>query len=566
VTETTTSARSALDFTGRNPDVLSCIANLSNDEVSTPPEFANQMLDNLEAAWAAGHSGESIWANPNVKFLDPFTKSGVFLREITKRLVDGLADTIPDLAERVDHILTTQVYGIAITELTSLIARRSVYCSKWANGKHSIASSFDDPDGHIWFERTEHTWVGGTKMLTADSDGKKIEKVKGGKCKYCGSPQEALDREVDLESHAYAFIHTDDIKARIAELFGDDMQFDVIIGNPPYHLGDGGGSGSSAISIYQKFVEQAKALEPRMLTMVIPARWFTGGKGLDTFRGAMLSDQRVRSLVDYPISADVFPRNAPKGGICTFLWDRDNPGPCSVTTVFQGEATTTSRSLLSPGSEVFIRFNQGLSVLEKVASVDGAAPSTLALPDGRRFDELVSVRRPFGFESTFRGSARAGRDNDLRILQKGGTGHVSRKKVSNGLELVDAWKVFVGFAAPGTGDKDTYPHRVISTPFLGAPGTVCTETYLCIGPFATRDMATSALSYMSCRFTRFLIQLHKASQNTTRKVYRFVPIQTWDRVWTDDELYVRYGISDDEIAFIESIVRPMELDEAAPDV
>lgn len=343
------------------------------------------------------------------------------------------------------------------------------------------------------------------------------------------------------------------------------MQFDVIIGNPPYHLGDGGGSGSSAISIYQKFVDQAKLLEPRMLTMVIPSRWFTGGKGLDAFRVSMLSDERTRYLVDYPISADVFPRNAPKGGICTFLWDRDNPGPCSVTTVFQGSSTTTLRPLLSPGSDVFIRFNQGLSVLEKVAAIDGAAPGSLALPADRRFDELVSVRRPFGFDSTFRGSPRAGRDNDLRILQKGGAGSISRKKVSAGLDLVDAWKVFVGFAAPGTGDKDTYPHRVISTPFLGEPKTICTETYLCIGPFATREMASSALSYMSCRFTRFLIQLHKASQNTTRKVYRFVPTQTWDRVWTDEELYAKYGIGDDEIAFIESIVRPMELDEVGPD-
>lgn len=565
MTETTRPAPPALAFTGRNPDVLTCIANLSNDEVATPPEFANQMLDTVETAWSDSHSGESIWEDPDVTFLDPFTKSGVFLREITRRLVDGLADKIPDLAERVDHVLTTQVYGVAITELTSLVARRSVYCSKLANGKHSIARSFDDPDGNIWFERTEHTWVGGAKVLTADSDGNEVEKTKGGKCKFCGSPQATLDRESDLESHAYAFIHSDDISARIAELFGENMQFDVVIGNPPYHLGDGGGSGSSAISIYQKFVEQAQLLEPRMLTMVIPARWFTGGKGLDVFRASMLSDERIRSLVDYPISADVFPRNGPKGGICTFVWERDNPGPCSVTTNFQGEATTTSRRLLSPGSDVFIRFNQGLSVLEKVAAVDAAAPSTLALPDDRRFDELVSVRRPFGFDSTFRGTAKAGRDDDLRILQKGGTGFVPRKKVSTGLDLIDAWKVFVGFAAPGTGDKDTYPHRVISTPFLGAPGTVCTETYLCIGPFATREMASSALSYMSCRLTRFLIQLHKASQNTTRKVYRFVPTQAWDRVWTDAELYEKYGISDDEVAFIESVVRPMELVEAGSD-
>ena len=225
---------------GRNPDVLTCIANLSNDEVFTPPEFANRMLDALEDAWAASNGGANIWADSSVRFLDPFTKSGVFLREITTRLVVGLADEIPDLQTRVDHILTRQVFGIGITTLTSLLARRSLYCSKHANGEHSVARGFESEDGNIWFERTEHTWV-------------------GGKCTYCGAAQEAFDRGGELETHAYAFIHTGNIKSRVGEIFGGQMQFDVIIGNPPYQLSDGG-HGVSASPIYQKFVEQAKAL------------------------------------------------------------------------------------------------------------------------------------------------------------------------------------------------------------------------------------------------------------------------------------------------------------------
>lgn len=327
---------------------------------------------------------------------------------------------------------------------------------------------------------------------------------------------------------------------------------------PPYQLNDGGGSGSSASPIYQKFVEQAKKLEPRLLTMIIPSRWFTGGKGLDEFRDSMLADGHIRRINDYPISADVFPKNGPKGGVCVFLRDRDHPGNCEVTTHFKGESSTSIRPLAEPGSDVFIRYHAGVSVLQKVAAVEGDKPTSLSLPNDRRFADLVSVRRPFGFASTFRGHSEASK-GDVRLLQKGGLAYVGRSEITAGKPLIDAWKVFVGFAAPGTGDKDTYPHRIISTPFLGEPGTVCTETYLAIGPFTTQDEAESVLSYMSCRFTRFLILLHKPSQNTTRHVYTFVPTQDWTKTWTDEELYAKYGITEEEIAFIEKVVRPMDL-------
>jgi adenine-specific DNA methylase len=550
----------------RNPDVLTCIANLSNDEVFTPPEFVNQMLDNIASAWAASNDGASIWSDSAVTFLDPFTKSGVFLREITTRLTEGLAVEFPDLQERVDHILTKQVFGIAITNLTALLARRSVYCSKFAKGPHSIAESFSSDDGNIWFERVEHEWVGGTDwVITADAKGNQVRKYKDGKCRYCGASQKALDRGDVLETHAYAFIHTDDIQGRLNEMFGGDMQFDVIIGNPPYQLADGGGSGASASPIYNLFVEQAKALAPRFLTMVIPSRWFTGGKGLDDFRDSMLNDDRVRSIDDYLISSDVFPGVALKGGICYFLWDRENPGPCRVTTHFKDEEpTTATRPLLEQGLDVFIRYNPGLSILEKVAAVEGASEGSLAIPADKRFDSLVSSRKPFGLPSTFNGKPNKGR-NDVLVYQSGGSGYVARSSVPAGTELIDKWKVFVGFAAPGTGNKDTYPHRIISTPFLGEPGTISTETYLLIGPVESRKQAESILSYLSCRLVRFLILLHKPSHNTTRKVYTFVPTQKWNRQWTDEDLYDKYGITDNEIGFIDSMVRPMDLSGAADD-
>lgn len=530
---------------GRNPDVLTCIANLSNDEVFTPPELANKILDMLAQAWADQHGGADIWADSTVRFFDPCTKSGIFLREITNRLSKGLVGGIPNLKDRVNHILTKQVFGIGITNLTSMLARRSVYCSKHANGEHSVANGFDSDSGNIWFDRTEHSWA-------------------NGRCAFCGASQATLDRGEQLETYAYAFIHTDSIRGWISEIFGGDMQFDVIIGNPPYQLNDGGGSGSSASPIYQKFVEQAKKLEPRFLTMIIPSRWFTGGKGLDDFRDAMLSDKNIRSLVDYPISADVFPKSGPKGGVCIFLRDRDNPGECEITTHFQGKSSTMFRPLAEPGSDVFIRYHEGLTFLKKVAAIDGVKAGSLELRADRRFADIVSVRRPFGFASTFRGR-KTENNGDVRLLQKGGFAYVSRNEVGSGKHLIDTWKIFVGFAAPGTGDKDTYPHRIISTPFIGEPGTVCTETYLTVGPFASREQAENALTYMSCRFTRFLILLHKPSQNTTRHVYTFVPTQDWTKSWSDDQLFNKYGITKEEQVFLDKVVRPMYLESGSDD-
>ena len=358
----------------RNPDVLTCIANLSNDEVFTPPEFANRMLDTLSEAWAANHQGANLWADPKVTFLDPCTKSGVFLREITRRLTEGLEKTIPNLEQRVNHILTKQVFGIGITQITSLLARRSVYCSRHADGKHSIAKAFGNDAGNIWFQRLEHTWD-------------------GDRCKFCGAARAVFDRGKDLETHAYAFIHADNIKARLAELFGKNMQFDVIIGNPPYQLSDDG-FGTSAAPIYHNFVAQAKALGPRYLSMVIPARWFAGGKGLDEFRESMLADDRLRSIDDYLSAADVFPGVGLKGGVCFFLWDRDHSGQCRVTTHFKDwPDSTASRSLLEEGVDVFIRFNEGLSILRKVAAVESGQPDSLSLPEAQRFEQLVSSRK-----------------------------------------------------------------------------------------------------------------------------------------------------------------------------
>ena len=297
-----------------NPDVLNCIANLSNDEVFTPPSLANQVLDLLP---------QELFKSPKTRFLDPFTKSGVFLREIVKRLDKDLEDPIPDRQSRIDHIIHNQVYGIACTELTALLARRSVYCSKTANGRFSV-SRFDTPEGNIQYQAIQHSWV-------------------GGKCRFCGASQSVYDRGTDAEQYAYQFIHTDNP----SQLTGN-MTFDVIIGNPPYQLADGGNA-ASAKPLYHLFVQQAIKLSPRYLSMIIPARWYSGGKGLDEFRDLMLNDTRLSYLVDYFDSNDCFPGIDLSGGVCYFLWDQQHSGDCIVKSIINGKESIIQSLSLKRG-------------------------------------------------------------------------------------------------------------------------------------------------------------------------------------------------------------------------
>ncbi|GLJ61446.1 type III restriction endonuclease [Microbacterium barkeri] len=545
---------------GHNPDVLTCIANLSNDEVFTPPEFANQMLDTLEQGWAESNDGAVIWSDPTVTFLDPFTKSGVFLREITRRLTDGLADVIPDLEERVDHILTKQVFGIAITQLTALLARRSVYCSRDATGPHSIAKSFDRDWGNIWFERTEHTWEGGRREFRADPlTGREIAVFTNRRCRFCGASESEYARDDALETHAYAFIHASDIRARIAELFGADMQFDVIIGNPPYQLSTGGtgGNGTQARPLYPRFVEQAKAMEPRFVVMVTPSRWFSGGMGLDSFRESMLADTRLRTIADYPDSSDVFPGTQIKGGISYWLWDRDGAGDVTVETYgTAGLVSSSTRSLVEKGSDVFIRYNEGVSILRKVMSVEHEGGEVVfSLPPEKRFMNLVSSIGSFGLDTGFRGNPDS-REGDVKVYRNGGVGWIERSAIPRDSPDIDAWKVFVPAAGSGS---DSFPHSILGKPFVGSPGTASSWTYMYVGPLESENTARSVCSYIATRFFRFLVLLHKPTQHATRPVYTFVPMQKFSEHWSDDALYEKYALNSAEIAFIESMIRPMEL-------
>ena len=526
---------------GHNPDVLTCIANLSNDEVFTPPEFANQMLDTLAAAWADANDGANIWANPDVTFLDPFTKSGVFLREIVRRLTDGLILAIPDLDQRVDHILTHQVFGIGITQLTALLARRSVYCSKFANGTHSIAKSFTTEDGNIWFERTEHTWGGGKREFRADPlTSEEVAVYTNRKCIYCGAGEDDYARGDDLETHAYAFIHTDDIKARIAELFGDNMQFDVIIGNPPYQLSDGG-YGTSAAPIYQMFVEKALGLDPRFAVFVTPSRWFAGGKGLDEYRKKMLSDHRMHDIVDYPKLYEAFPGVKIRGGVSYFLWDREHDGPCTIQTMWDGQPVGEKATRFLDAYDVLVRRNEAVPILEKVRAKHEPT-----------LDTRVSTGKPFGLRTFFHGKPTAsGLKDPVQLFGSRKITWVARSEVPLSDGWIDQWKVLMT-AVQGT--SAAVETKFLSKPIIAGPGTACTETYLVAGRFDAEEEATRYAAYLRTRFVRFLVSLRKSTQHATRDVYAFVPDVPLDRDWTNALLYERYGLTDDEIAFIESQV------------
>ena len=513
------------------PDVLSCLANLSNDEVFTPPDVVNRMLDLLP---------QELFQNPNTTFLDPACKTGVFLREIAKRLLVGLQEKIPNLQNRIDHIFHKQLFGIAITELTSLLSRRSLYCSKYPNGEYSV-SHFDSPEGNIRYRRIQHTWV-------------------GDKCKFCGASKKEYDRGDRKETHAYEFIHT----LEPEKIF--NMKFDVIISNPPYQLSDGGGNGSSAIPIYNKFVEQTKKLSPRYLTMIIPARWYAGGRGLDTFRDTMLHDQHIRVLHDFPHSSDCFNGVQIEGGVCYFLWERDTSGLCDIYTHNENSIAHTIRPLVEDNTSTFIRYSDQISILHKVLNKNEP-----------KFDAIVSSNDPFGFDIRQVNSYKRVKPtyelqplkNSVRFYyfewQKYGVGYVERASIRKNVSWIDQYKVFIS-KAYGMGKN--YPTQVLNQPFIVEPNSCCTETYLSIGPFESQFEANNVVSYIKTKFFRNLILMIKNTQMAMKPVYQFVPMQDFteksDIDWSapipeiDKQLYKKYNLTQEEIDFIESMIKPME--------
>lgn len=522
------------------PDVLSCIANLSNDEVFTPPDVVNKMLDLLP---------QELFANPDTTFLDPATKTGVFLREIAKRCLEaqlpgyiersaeisekkaiGIELDEYDIAfekqlrEKIDHIFHKQLYGIAITELTSLLSRRSVYCSKYPNGPYSI-THFDNAEGNIRFRRTEHVW--GTP--TYDKNGKPHTS-----CLLCGANKEQWDRSKDLETYAYEWIHV----SKPEEIF--KMKFDVIIGNPPYQLKDGGGTiGMSAKPIYQLFVNQAKKLNPRYLVMIIPSRWFSGGKGLDGFRDEMLHDSHISKLIDYENYKDVFPTlGGLAGGVCYFLWDKNHNGNCEVTNRTQKGDNTKVRSLSE--FPTFIRSNVSIDLVHKV----------LDAHKGPYLNDRISSRLPFGIPTTYKPVEKG---VPCYFTQKMGIKNVNSADISDSFNLLNKWKFLIP-KAPIAGQTDfTKPVGFYydGNTRIAKPGEACSESWLVAGAFDTKQEALNFKSYLLTKTARFLLLQTVVSQNITKKNFCFVPdVMDYSHPYSDDDLLSLWGINDDEWNYI----------------
>lgn len=469
-------ADSLLSQINHNPDVLSCLANLSNDEVFTPPAVANAMLDMLP---------QELFTSPDTKFLDPACKSGVFLREITKRLLAGLEKQIPDLHKRLDHILHHQLYGIAITELTSLLSRRTLYCAKYPNCPFSI-SHFDNISGNIRYKAIQHTW-------------------KNGKCVFCGASQAQYERADGLETYAYEFIHTENPQ----EIFGD-MKFDVIIGNPPYQLGTGG-SRAQAIPVYQKFIQNAKGLCPNYISMIIPSRWFSGGFGLDEFRNQMITDKQIHTLVDFTDSTECFGSSVEiKGGVCYFLWQKNYNNKCHIYTIHGNKKSEMNRFLQENNLDFFIRWNEGINIYRKVSKYNEIT-----------LDSQVSSQKPFGLGTAFKGHLKQ-KNDDIIIYQNGGKSYINKDSIQKNKDLIYKYKIFI---SAGYNAGDSYPHQIINKPIIGGINTCCTETYITIGRFDTLKEAQNLCSYIKTKFFRFMVLLVKNSQHALKKVYSLVPLQ-----------------------------------------
>lgn len=500
-------------FGNHVPDILDCLAQLSNDEVPTPPKVARDMLGLLPT---------EVWTKPDYMWLDPFSKSGVFLREVAERLLDGLAGWEPDFEKRRDHIFRNMLYGAAITTMTGMISRRSLYCARDASSDQSVVK-FDNPSGNLPFVPAAHSLV-------------------NDRCTICRAPA-SLERE-GRENYAYSFIHgaypTEEMK---------DMKWDVIVGNPPYQVGTEG-YGATASTVYHLFVEKAIAMDPRYVVMITPSRWFSGGKGVNEFRDKMISDRRIAKLVDNPKIFDCFPGVKIRGGVSYFLWDRDHDGPCEFTTRIEGRVVSVATRDLRDGDGVLVRDSRAIPIIKKVQE------RATEMAEAR-----CTVTKPFGLtmRSNYKGSVPEPFEGAIPLIYNNRIGYSRPDQIQRNHQWINCWKVLLPRASSGDTPIDEHGRIVdvvLGEPIALKPGSACTQTYFIAGMFDTKAETENYAHYLATKFVRFLVLQRKTTQDLTSDCFRFVPMLDMTRRWTDEDLYAQFDLTHDEIDYIESSIKP----------
>lgn len=518
-------------------DILNMLNSISNFEVFTPYDVALNMVNLIPI---------EVFKDPSSRFLDPAVKSGIFLREIVYKLVEHLPNIkhndsitgktydLSDPKQRVSHILRNMVYGIAISELTSYVSRRTLYGVMEANADK--ATEYLDSKikaGVLKIDRSEedhldfNNFFDHTIFNTPDRVGYERE----GNIFY---PND--ETTIANEDTHHPFINDTDHK--FINLIKDGkMKFDVIIGNPPYQVNTNK-NGAQARPIYNTFVEKALSLNPDYLTMIIPARWFSGGMGLNSFRDFMINQDKIREIVYFKNSNDCFNGVQIKGGICYFLYDKKHSGLCSFN---DGEINIKRK--LNQFKDVLISDNKSISIINKIGNVNNLS-------------ELFSSISPFGLPTNFNGGDE-NKNNffDIKIYGTRKIFYINESEIKKQHKSFNKFKVLLPQASDGSG---VYPISVLGKPILANPKEVCTATYIVSGFFNNKTEAENYITYIKSKFVRYLISLLKNTQHLSKSKVCLVPIQDFNEEWTDEKLYKKYNLTEEEINHIEESIRPME--------
>jgi hypothetical protein len=486
-------------------DIFELIPNQKTNQIFTPKKVVQMMVNQLE------EHDPSLFTRTDSTFIDLYMKSGMYITEIVKKLFNNTRKHYKNDDDCLKHILESQVYGLAPTPILQGITQSYIF-------------GFDAENNISRQHFMQHD------IIPEAQQGKAKEKLQ--------------------------------------ELFNlkKDMKFDAVVGNPPYQESDGGAQ-ASAKPIYNYFVESAKDINTRMINLIMPTRWYAGGKGLDDFRQQMLNDKHIVEIHDFLNPNIIFPSTNIRGGVCFILWDNDyNNEKDLVKVVTYGDSFSDrkelKRKLKLDGEDIFIRNIESLEIIKIIKSQK----------EFTSFENHISSRRPFDIDAFIVKDLdkykqnKNGLKNPVLCYGKGKqTGFLEREEITKNIEWIDKYKVFT----PRANNIGTELNDDNLNTFIGTPNTICTESYIVIGVNLNLDehSAKNLSQYLTTKFARFLHSLGKASQDATSKTYKFIPLQEFtaksDIDWSksiseiDQQLYKKYGLSEDKISFIESMIKPM---------